>query len=658
MKKRIIASILGLILLVSLLPVSVLADGLPTYLDVKLNVTYGQTEARAMLDYINKFRAGNDVDGQRADYLNQNNTTKTDLTGQLQPLEYDYDLEKVAMQRAAEIAMMFSHDRPDGSQCWTAWGNLGSNYNVAENIAAGQTTAYEAFQSWREDNEKYDGQGHRRNMLTRSCTKIGIGHVVYKGNHYWTQAFYDGSQYNNNVKTTANDDSANVTITVKSAYIRGFQTEIKPDSYEMKPGEKARVPKVSVSYHISGHVPGGYIDAAMNVNWTSSNSDVVSIQSGKIIAVKEGSAELMASVYGKTLKVPVTVEIHDLKKTKAKASTCIKEGNIAYWTCSKCHRVYSDANGTKEISLKDIILPLADHKRGSAVIENKVEQHCYDVSGTYDEVIYCTVCKKELSRTHKIIPCKRNTVKIIKGSAVAPTCTKSGRSEKRKCTVCGKVYEGDLLAALGHNWGEWKVVKKPTATSEGLEERICKRDHNHKETRIIAKVPQKYIDSATVKAKAQTYTGKKLTPVPTVKLGSVTLKKGTDYSVTYSNNVNAGTATITVTGKGNYKGTATGTFTINKAANTLTINKSKATYKQSALKNGKKTFNIGAANAKGTLTYMPDAAAKKAGITVTKAGKVTVPKGCKAGTYKIAVKAAGNKNYKEGNKTVTIKVTK
>lgn len=166
------------------------------------------------------------------------------------------------------------------------------------------------------------------------------------------------------------------------------------------------------------------------------------------------------------------------------------------------------------------------------------------------------------------------------------------------------------------------------------------------------------IAKAKATAKAQIYTGKKLTPAPTVKLGSVTLKKGTDYTVTYKNNTNADTATITVTGKGNYKGTATGKFTINKAANTLTINKAKATYKASALKNGKKTFSIGAANAKGTVTYTPDATAKKAGITVTKAGKVTVPKGCKAGTYKIAVKAAGNKNYKEGNKTVTIKVTK
>jgi hypothetical protein len=49
-------------------------------------------------------------------------------------------------------------------------------------------------------------------------------------------------------------------------------------------------------------------------------------------------------------------------------------------------------------------------------------------------------------------------------------------------------------------------------------------------------------------------------------------------------------------------------------------------------------------------------AAKKAGIKVTTTGKVTVPKLCKKGTYTIAIKAAGNANFKAASKTVTIKI--
>lgn len=61
-----------------------------------------------------------------------------------------------------------------------------------------------------------------------------------------------------------------------------------------------------------------------------------------------------------------------------------------------------------------------------------------------------------------------------------------------------------------------------------------------------------------------TYNGSALSPAVTVKYGNVTLKKNTDYTVAYSNNVNAGTGTITITGKGIYGGSVNKTFTIKK----------------------------------------------------------------------------------------------
>ena len=60
----------------------------------------------------------------------------------------------------------------------------------------------------------------------------------------------------------------------------------------------------------------------------------------------------------------------------------------------------------------------------------------------------------------------------------------------------------------------------------------------------------------------QAYTGKAVKPTPTVKHGSVALKSGTDYTVSYKNNTNIGTATVTVTGKGSYTGTKSRTFKI------------------------------------------------------------------------------------------------
>lgn len=67
---------------------------------------------------------------------------------------------------------------------------------------------------------------------------------------------------------------------------------------------------------------------------------------------------------------------------------------------------------------------------------------------------------------------------------------------------------------------------------------------------------------------AQTYTGGELTPVVTVTDGAKTLTVGTDYTVSYSNNTAAGTATATVTGKGNYQGDVARNFTV--SAKTVT----------------------------------------------------------------------------------------
>ena len=94
-----------------------------------------------------------------------------------------------------------------------------------------------------------------------------------------------------------------------------------------------------------------------------------------------------------------------------------------------------------------------------------------------------------------------------------------------------------------------------------------------------------------------------------------------------------------------------------KKANPIRIRVSKKTFSRKKLKKAK-TFLIGVRKAKGKVTYTLNRKAKKAKIKVNKKGKVTVPKKCRKGTYKITVNAAGNRKYKAGRKIVTIKVKK
>lgn len=68
-----------------------------------------------------------------------------------------------------------------------------------------------------------------------------------------------------------------------------------------------------------------------------------------------------------------------------------------------------------------------------------------------------------------------------------------------------------------------------------------------------------------------TYNTKAHTPEVTVAISGRTLEADKDYTVSYASNVNAGTATVTVTGKGNFTGSANTTFTIAKADLNLSV---------------------------------------------------------------------------------------
>ena len=166
---------------------------------------------------------------------------------------------------------------------------------------------------------------------------------------------------------------------------------------------------------------------------------------------------------------------------------------------------------------------------------------------------------------------------------------------------------------------------------------------------------------------AQTYTGQAITPAVVVKSGETALEEGTDYEVTFENNMNAGTATAIVAGKGDYTGEKTAEFTINKAKNPLTVSAKTATLKKKALKKKAQKLAISKVmtvkKAQGTVTYNGvgvNKKSKKALKINAKNGQITVKKKTKKGTYKmkITVKAAGNSNYNalSVTKTVTIKV--
>lgn len=102
----------------------------------------------------------------------------------LSALTTDATLTAAANKRAVETADVFSHTRPNGESCFTVLSEYGIKYKTAgENIAYGQKTPEAVVNAW------MNSAGHRKNILSSSFTKIGVG--IYKsGNtYYWTQMF-------------------------------------------------------------------------------------------------------------------------------------------------------------------------------------------------------------------------------------------------------------------------------------------------------------------------------------------------------------------------------------------------------------------------------------------------------------------------------------
>ncbi len=103
----------------------------------------------------------------------------------LKALTVDVNVQKAAQVRAKEQQQLFSHTRPNGTNCFTALKENGVSYRGAgENIAMGQRSPEQVMNGW------MNSEGHRKNILNAKFTNIGVGvHKDSNGKYYWTQMF-------------------------------------------------------------------------------------------------------------------------------------------------------------------------------------------------------------------------------------------------------------------------------------------------------------------------------------------------------------------------------------------------------------------------------------------------------------------------------------
>ena len=234
------------------------------------------------------------------------------------------------------------------------------------------------------------------------------------------------------------------------------------------------------------------------------------------------------------------------------APTCTTDGYTLH-KCSVCGTSYKD-NTTKSTG----------HSYGNSVV---TKQPTCTSEGS--AIKTCTKCNATVTEK---LPAKGHTAVTDKGYPA--TCTTAGKTDGSHCSVCNTVIKAQtVINATGHKSSGWIVDKAASIGVKGSKHKECTVCKKVLETAEIPALSRISISKASVTLSTSTYAydGKAKTPSVTLKVNGKTLKKDTDYTVSYSNNTKVGTAKVTITGKGNYTGSVSKTYSIKNNFKKATI---------------------------------------------------------------------------------------
>ena len=480
---------------------------------VNISVKYGQTEGRKIFDMINEMR----TDSFDAWCWNEDNETKTRYDN-LNELAYDYDLERIATKRAAELALLFDHGRPNGENFFSIYEEEGITYRAAgENIAMGYRTAEAVNAAWREDGEPYNGQGHRRNMLNPKFNCVGIGHVYLDGCHYWVEEFAYRTSVNT-TETTANDSEQTMSLSVPKSKVTGLKVAFDKTSYSLRTGESTEV-KLTAKLTVFGSDTIVTDLPAISVN----DPSIATYSNGKITGVAEGSTTLTASLYGLTAADMPTINVYRCEHHWDQGEiitepTCTEEGEKKF-TCSICgdektekvsatgHQ-HTEIRNKKEATCKetgysgDTWCKDCGKKILSGQTIAKTENHSWDAGKVTtkatcteegEKTFTCSICGDE--KTEKVSATGHQHTEIRNKKEA--TCKETGYSGDTWCKDCGKkILSGQAIAKTeDHSWNQGEITKEPTCKEKGEKtftcsicgntktEKVSTTDHQHMEIR-------------------------------------------------------------------------------------------------------------------------------------------------------------------------------
>ena len=291
-----------------------------------------------------------------------------------------------------------------------------------------------------------------------------------------------------------------------------------------------------------------YKDSTTKATGHSYGNSVVTKQP---TCTSEGTKTKTCTQCGVTVTETIAKLSHSYTTTVV-APTCTADGYTLH-KCSVCGTSYKD-NTTKATG----------HSYGSTVVTK--QPTCTSEGAA---IKTCTKCNATVTEK---LPAKGHTAVTDKGYPA--TCTTAGKTDGSHCSVCNTVIKVQtVINATGHKSSGWIVDKAASIGVKGSKHKECTVCKKVLETAEIPALSRISISKASVTLSTSTYAydGKAKKPGVTVKLNGKTLKNGTDYTVSYSNNTKVGTAKVTITGKGNYTGSVSKTFKIKNKFKKATV---------------------------------------------------------------------------------------
>ena len=255
---------------------------------VTLRFNYGQTEARKMFDKINEFRST-----KGKDYI------------------YDYTLEKAAMQRAAEIAVLFdnetdNHLRPDGNGYKMTLSEYGFNVSP-RGILYGENIAFSVTENPGDATSGFNlfNSGDQATLLLADFNYVGIGHVRVNKTDYWVMLF---SKENNRVTGTPDapiDGEKDVTLKIPDTLVDTLTADYSSGVSVVEVGSSVSTPVYTAKVKFKNS-EAGEIPVVGNVSFESED-DYVKASNGMMTGLKAGLGKISATILGQKIEVNITV---------------------------------------------------------------------------------------------------------------------------------------------------------------------------------------------------------------------------------------------------------------------------------------------------------------------------------------------------------------